>query len=142
MCFSWMTYQQHFYANSLPALLETVLCVTSMESQDFSIFLKPKILKSQAEHGSEITRRFAMNRVGRMYGAAMQDRSIRLYMADNGQEMQKIPVAWPIGLDSQTDISIDLAPKPFPIRMIMQLIGLAQGYLKINFKLNRCQKTT
>ena len=85
-----MTYQQHFYAKSLPALLDIVLSVTSMESQDFSIFLKPKILKTQAEHGSQITRRFAMNRVGRMYGAAMQDRSIRLYMADDGQEMQKI----------------------------------------------------
>lgn len=85
-----MTYQKHFYAKSHAALLETVLCVKPMESQDFSIFLKPTILKSQAEHGSEITRRFAMNRVGRMYAAAMQDRSIRLFMADDGKEMQKM----------------------------------------------------
>ena len=61
-----------------------------MDSQDFSIFLKPTILKGQAEHGSEVTRRFAMNQVGRMYAAAMQDRSIRLFLADDGLEMQKI----------------------------------------------------
>ena len=87
-----MTYQKHFYAKSRPALIETLLCVKLLESesQDFSIFLRPTILKSQAEHGSDITRRFAMNRVGRMYAAAMQDRSIRLFMADDGKEMQKI----------------------------------------------------
>ncbi|MGY5855910.1 MAG: WD40 repeat domain-containing protein [Candidatus Thorarchaeota archaeon] len=61
-----------------------------MESQEASIFLKPIILKAQAEHGSEITRRFAMNRVGRMYAAALQDRSIRFYLADSGEEMQMI----------------------------------------------------
>ena len=61
-----------------------------MESQESSIFLKPVILKNQAEHGSEITRRFAMNRVGRMYAAALQDRSIRLYLADSGEEMQRM----------------------------------------------------
>jgi WD40 repeat protein len=61
-----------------------------MESQETSIFLKPVILKNQAEHGSEITRRFAMNKVGRMYAAALQDRSIRLYFADTGEEMQKM----------------------------------------------------
>ncbi len=61
-----------------------------MESQDFAIFLKSTILKSQAEIGSEITRRFAMNQVGRMFAAAMQDRSIRLYMADDGKEMQRL----------------------------------------------------
>jgi WD40 repeat protein len=61
-----------------------------MESQETSLFLKPIILKSQAEHGSEITRRFAMNRVGRMYAAALQDRSIRLYFADTGEEIQKM----------------------------------------------------
>ncbi|MFW9927252.1 MAG: WD40 repeat domain-containing protein [Candidatus Thorarchaeota archaeon] len=61
-----------------------------MESQDFEIFLKPTILKPQAAHGSDITRRFAMNKIGRMYAAAMQDRSIRLYMADSGEEMQRI----------------------------------------------------
>ncbi|MHA2223541.1 MAG: WD40 repeat domain-containing protein, partial [Candidatus Thorarchaeota archaeon] len=33
---------------------------------------------------------FAMNRVGRMYAAALQDRSLRLYMADDVKEMQKM----------------------------------------------------
>jgi WD40 repeat protein len=61
-----------------------------MESQDTTTFLKPLILKNQAKHGSEITRRFAMNKVGRMFAAALQDRSIRLYAADNGEEMQKM----------------------------------------------------
>jgi WD40 repeat protein len=61
-----------------------------MENQEASIFLKPIILKGPAEHGSEITRRFAMNQVGRMYAAAMQDRSIRLYFADSGEEMQRM----------------------------------------------------
>lgn len=61
-----------------------------MESHETSIFLKPVILKNQAEHGSEITRRFAMNQVGRMYAAALQDRSIRLYLADTGEEMQRM----------------------------------------------------
>ena len=31
-----------------------------------------------------------MNQVGRMYAAALQDRSIRLYLADTGEEMQRI----------------------------------------------------
>lgn len=31
-----------------------------------------------------------MNRVGRMYAAALQDRSIRLYFADSGEEMQRM----------------------------------------------------
>jgi len=61
-----------------------------MENQDSTVFLKPKILKPQAEHGSEITRRFAMNRVGRMFAAAFQDRSIRLYAADDATEMQRM----------------------------------------------------
>ena len=61
-----------------------------MENQDHNIFLKPTILKPQAEHGADITRRFAMNRVGRMFAAALQDRSIRLYAAENGDEMQRM----------------------------------------------------
>ncbi|MFW9788730.1 MAG: WD40 repeat domain-containing protein [Candidatus Thorarchaeota archaeon] len=61
-----------------------------MERQETSIFLKPVILKDQAEHGSEITRRFAMNKVGRMFAAALQDRSIRLYFADTGEEIQRM----------------------------------------------------
>lgn len=59
-----------------------------MESQDQNIFLRPTILKPQAEHGGDITRRFAMNRVGRMFAAALQDRSIRLYAAEHADEMQ------------------------------------------------------
>jgi len=61
-----------------------------MENQDTPLFLKPVILKNRAEHGSDITRRFAMNRVGRMFAAALQDRSIRLYDAENGEEIQKM----------------------------------------------------
>lgn len=61
-----------------------------MEIQETSIFLKPVILKGQADHGSEVTRRFVMNRVGRMFAAALQDRSIRLYAADSGEEMQRM----------------------------------------------------
>lgn len=59
-----------------------------MEHKEQNIFLKPTILKPQAEHGPDITRRFAMNRVGRMFAAALQDRSIRLYAAEEGDEMQ------------------------------------------------------
>jgi WD40 repeat protein len=61
-----------------------------MESDEQTIFLKPTILKPQAEHGSEITRRFAMNRAGRMFAAALQDRSIRLYAAEDCTEMQRM----------------------------------------------------
>jgi dipeptidyl aminopeptidase/acylaminoacyl peptidase len=61
-----------------------------MESDELSIFLKPTILRPPAEHGSEITRRFAMNRVGRMFAAALQDRSIRLYAADDCTEIQRM----------------------------------------------------
>ncbi|MHA3964306.1 MAG: WD40 repeat domain-containing protein [Candidatus Thorarchaeota archaeon SMTZ1-45] len=61
-----------------------------MDTLETSIFLKPIILRTQAEHGSEITRRFVMNKVGRMFAAAMQDRSIRLFAADNGEEMQRM----------------------------------------------------
>ncbi|MHA2071302.1 MAG: WD40 repeat domain-containing protein [Candidatus Thorarchaeota archaeon] len=61
-----------------------------MEQRDFSLFLQPKIMKPQAERGSEITRRFAMNKVGRMVAVAMQDRSVRLYDAQNCEEMQRM----------------------------------------------------
>jgi WD40 repeat protein len=61
-----------------------------MEQRELSIFLQPRIMKPQAEHGSEITRRFAMNKVGRMIAAAMQDRSVRLYDAQNCEEMQRM----------------------------------------------------
>lgn len=75
---------QHIYG---PLITPRVM---SMERDELSIFLKPTILKPQAEHGSEITRRFAMNRVGRMFAAALQDRSIRLYAADDCTEMQRM----------------------------------------------------
>ncbi len=61
-----------------------------MEEQEQNIFLKPTILKGQAEQGGDITRRFAMNRVGRMFAAALQDRSIRLYAAEEAYEMQNM----------------------------------------------------
>ncbi len=58
--------------------------------EELSLFLKPSVLRPQAEHGSEITRRFAMNKVGRMIAAAMQDRSIRLLDVRNGDEIQHL----------------------------------------------------
>ena len=64
--------------------------MVSMESQELSIFLKPTVLKPVAKKSGDITRRFAMNEVGRMFAAALQDRSVRLYAADNGEEMQNM----------------------------------------------------
>jgi WD40 repeat protein len=61
-----------------------------VEGQDLSVFLKPKILKPAAEQGGEITRRFAMNKVGRMFAAAFQDRTVRFYAAETGEEMQRV----------------------------------------------------
>ncbi|MFW9912248.1 MAG: WD40 repeat domain-containing protein [Candidatus Thorarchaeota archaeon] len=61
-----------------------------MEQRELSLFLQPRIMKSEAEQGSEITRRFAMNNAGRMLAAAMQDRSIRLYDAQSCEEMQRM----------------------------------------------------
>lgn len=61
-----------------------------MEGQDLSAFLKPKILRPAAKQASDITRRFAMNKVGRMFAAAFQDRTIRLYAAQTGEEMQRV----------------------------------------------------
>ncbi|MHA2020681.1 MAG: WD40 repeat domain-containing protein [Candidatus Thorarchaeota archaeon] len=61
-----------------------------MEQRDLSLFLQPKTMKPQAEQGSEITRRFVMNKVGRMIAVAMQDRSVRLYDARNCEEMQRM----------------------------------------------------
>ncbi|MFW9919061.1 MAG: WD40 repeat domain-containing protein [Candidatus Thorarchaeota archaeon] len=61
-----------------------------MESKELSLFLKPETLKPEAESGGDITRRFAMNSVGRMIAAALQDRTIRLYDARNCEEMQRI----------------------------------------------------
>ncbi|NHJ14429.1 MAG: WD40 repeat domain-containing protein [Candidatus Thorarchaeota archaeon] len=61
-----------------------------MEQREVSLFLKPTIMKPEAQKGGDITRRFAMNKVGRMLAAALQDRSIRLYDARNCEEMQKM----------------------------------------------------
>ncbi len=60
-----------------------------MTTEDLSLFLRPKILKPRAEHGSEITRRLAINKVGRMLATAMQDRTIRLLDARTGEEVQR-----------------------------------------------------
>jgi len=83
-------YSQHFYGTPEFSLCQSALRVMSMGNDEQDIFLKPTILKPAAEHGSEITRRFAMNRVGRMFAAALQDRSIRLYAADDCTEMQRM----------------------------------------------------
>jgi len=64
--------------------------VISMAQRELSLFLNPVVLKPAAEHGSEITRRLAMNKVGRMIAAAMQDKSIRLYDVRNCEEMQRL----------------------------------------------------
>ena len=65
-----------------------------MATRDLSLFLERNTLKPEAEHGSEITRRFAMNNVGRMFAAAMQDRSIRLYDARNCDEIQRMQMEY------------------------------------------------
>lgn len=61
-----------------------------MESKELSLFLKRETLKPAAAIGGDITRRFAMNKVGRMVAAAQQDRTIRLYDASNCEEMQRM----------------------------------------------------
>ncbi|MHA1908119.1 MAG: WD40 repeat domain-containing protein [Candidatus Thorarchaeota archaeon] len=61
-----------------------------MESRELSLFLKRKTLKPEAAVAGDITRRFAMNSVGRMVAAAQQDRTIRLYDAQDCDEMQRM----------------------------------------------------
>jgi len=61
-----------------------------MEKKELSLFLKRETLKQEAEIGGDITRRFAMNRVGRMVAAAQQDKTIRLYDATNCEEIQRM----------------------------------------------------
>jgi WD40 repeat protein len=61
-----------------------------MESRELSLFLKRKTLKPEAEVAGDITRRFAMNKVGRMVAAAQQDRTIRLYDAQHCEEIQRM----------------------------------------------------
>jgi WD40 repeat protein len=78
--------------------------VTWMEDNQLSLFLQRKTLKPEAEHGDEITRRFSMNKVGRMFAAAMQDRTIRLYDAQTCDEMQRVQ-------DEHLTTSIDFSPR-------------------------------
>jgi WD40 repeat protein len=61
-----------------------------MEQSEITLFLKPKVLKPAAEEAGDITRRFAMNKVGRMVASATQDRAIRLYDVSNGEEIQRL----------------------------------------------------
>jgi WD40 repeat protein len=75
-----------------------------MESKELSLFLKRQTLKPSAEVGGDITRRFAMNGVGRMLAAALQDKTIRLYDARNCEEMQRIE-------DDVLTTSIAFSPK-------------------------------
>ncbi len=75
-----------------------------MDSEEVTLFLRPKTLRPRAEHGSEITRRLAMNHVGRMIAAAMQDRTIRLFDVQNGEEIQRF-------VDSYLCTSIAFSPR-------------------------------
>ncbi len=59
-----------------------------MQTKELTLFLKRETLKPEAQRGGDITRRFAMNKVGRMIAAALQDRTIRLYDARNCEEIQ------------------------------------------------------
>ncbi|MBD3406609.1 MAG: hypothetical protein GF411_10885 [Candidatus Lokiarchaeota archaeon] len=60
-----------------------------MESQELSLFLQPTSLKKRAEHGSDITRRCTMNHVGRLIAVGLQDKSICLLDAENGDVVQR-----------------------------------------------------
>ena len=91
-------------------------------------------MKPQAERGSEITRRFAMNNVGRMLAAAMQDRSIRLYDAQSCEEMQRIQdefLCTSIAFSPQGDVvatgGVDRVVKLWDIRT-GNLIGKLEGH--------------
>ncbi|MHA2213118.1 MAG: WD40 repeat domain-containing protein [Candidatus Thorarchaeota archaeon] len=75
-----------------------------MTATEMSLFLKPKTMRSAATHGSETTRRFAMNKAGRMLAAAIQDKTIRLYDARNCDEIQRMP-------DDYLCTSIAFSPK-------------------------------
>ncbi|MFX0056578.1 MAG: WD40 repeat domain-containing protein [Promethearchaeota archaeon] len=105
-----------------------------MEQRDLSLFLQPRIMKPQAERGSEITRRFSMNKVGRMIAAAMQDRSIRLYDAHSCEEMQRIQdefLCTSIAFSPQGDVvatgGVDRVVKLWDIRT-GELLGKLEGH--------------
>lgn len=61
-----------------------------MEQQEAPLFLRPRTLRPPAAEGGQFTRRLAMNKVGRMIAAAMQDRTIRVFDARNCEEIQKM----------------------------------------------------
>ncbi len=61
-----------------------------MERPEITLFLRPKVLKPPAKVADDITRRFAMNKVGRMIASATQDRAIRLFDVSNGDEIQRL----------------------------------------------------
>jgi len=105
-----------------------------MESKEQNIFLKPTILKPQAEHGADITRRFAMNSVGRMFAAALQDRSIRLYAAEEGDEIQLMQddfLSTSLAFSPKGDIvasgTVDRVVKLWDIRS-GECVGTLQGH--------------
>lgn len=61
-----------------------------MGQEETPLFLRPRTLRPPAAQGGQFTRRLAMNKVGRMIAAAMQDRTIRLFDARNCEEIQKM----------------------------------------------------
>ncbi len=61
-----------------------------MSEHELTLFLRPETIKPPAEHGSELTRRIALNHAGRLIAVGMQDKSIRLYDATNFEEIQKL----------------------------------------------------
>ncbi|NWF96860.1 MAG: WD40 repeat domain-containing protein [Candidatus Thorarchaeota archaeon] len=64
--------------------------MSKLEQKELTLFLKPKVLKPAAQSADQITRRLAMNKIGRMIAAAHQDRTIRLYDVRNGEEIQRL----------------------------------------------------
>ncbi|MBE0526219.1 MAG: hypothetical protein IH631_04710, partial [Candidatus Thorarchaeota archaeon] len=105
-----------------------------MENQEQNIFLKPTILKPPAEHGGDITRRFAMNHVGRMFAAALQDRSIRLYAAEKADVMQFMQdefLSTSLAFSPKGDIlasgTVDRVVKLWDIRT-GECIGILEGH--------------
>jgi WD40 repeat protein len=105
-----------------------------MEQRELSLFLQPRMMKPPAERGSDITRRFVMNKVGRMLAAAMQDRSIRLYDAESCEEMQRMQdefLCTSIAFSPQGDVlatgGVDRIVKLWDIRT-GELLGSLEGH--------------
>lgn len=120
-----------------------------MEQRELSIFLQPRIMKPQAEQGSEITRRFAMNKVGRMLAVAMQDRSVRLYDAQNCEEIQRMQdefLCTSIAFSPQGDLvatgGVDRTIKLWNIRtgeLLTKLEGHTYPVLTLAFSPDGCR---